>query len=93
MMKKKNYTNITKKLFIKEIKVLNNEAKFLLKNKKWPMENKMFNKKIQNIYHEFRYRIGLKTIRFLKDKKIISVKQNLKTKLDHNDIKKSNDKN
>ena len=87
---KKTYWAVVSK--IKESKEIRLED-FLLKNKKWPMENKMFNKKIQNIYHEFRYRIGLKTIRFLKDKKIISVKQNLKTKLDHNDIKKSNDKN
>jgi hypothetical protein len=50
------------------------------------MENEILNKKIQNIYHEFRYRITLKTMKLLKNKKTdfwgreISMKLNTNSK-------------
>ena len=33
------------------------------------MENKILNRKIQNIYHEFRYRVALKAVKLFRDKK------------------------
>ena len=57
------------------------------------MENRILNKKIQNIYHEFRYRITLKTMKLLKNKKTNFFRKKISMKLDINSKTPWNDKN